>query len=65
VQAEIADLKRLPNSLLVLDSAEPCASLVERAVARAQNSQADLTVVTVEPRFVRAAGLPPDGPGTE
>jgi nucleotide-binding universal stress UspA family protein len=57
-------MKRFKQVLLVLDPLEPCVSLVERAVTFAENSQADLTVASVLPRFVVAAGLPPDGPIT-
>ena len=57
-------MKRFSRILLVLDPLEPCVSLVERAVAFAENSQSDLTVVSVLPPFVVAAGLPPDGPIT-
>ena len=57
-------MRRFTRILLVLDPLEPCVSLVERAVAFAKNSQADLTLAAVVPRFVLAAGLPPDGPIT-
>jgi nucleotide-binding universal stress UspA family protein len=57
-------MKHFRQILLVLDPLEPCVSLVERAVAFAENSQADLTVASVLPRLVVAAGLPGDGPIT-
>lgn len=57
-------MKRFKQILLVLDPLEPCVSLVERAVTFAENSQADLTVASVLPRLVLAAGLPAEGPIT-
>ena len=57
-------MRRFKKILLVVDTVDPCATLVERAVAFAQNHQADLTVASVVPRFVLAAGLPPNGPIT-
>ena len=57
-------MKRFNNILLVLDPATPCASLVERAAAVAENNQANLKIVAVVPQFVLAAGLPSDGPVT-
>lgn len=57
-------MKRFNSILLVLDPAKPCASLVERAVAVAENNQANLKIVAVVPQFVLAAGLPMDGPVT-
>lgn len=57
-------MKRFDDILLVLDPAKPCASLVERAVAVAENNQANLKIVAVVPQFVLAAGLPMDGPVT-
>jgi nucleotide-binding universal stress UspA family protein len=58
---EVTNVKRFDNILLVLDPAKPCASLVERAVAVAENNQASLKIVAVVPQFVLAAGLPLDG----
>jgi universal stress protein E len=57
-------MKRFKRILLALDPAEPCAALLERTVALAESNQADLTLVSVMPRFVLAAGLPADGPIT-
>lgn len=57
-------MKRFKKVLLVVDTVEPCATLVERAVAFARNNQADLTVASVVPRLVLGAGLPSDGPIT-
>jgi nucleotide-binding universal stress UspA family protein len=57
----VTNVQRFDNILLVLDPAKPCASLVERAVAVAENNQASLTIVAVVPRLVLAAGLPLDG----
>ena len=57
-------MKRFNNFLRVLDQAKPCALLVERAVAVAENSQANLQVVAVVPKLVLASGLPLDGPVT-
>ncbi len=57
-------MKRFNKILLVVDPTEPCVPLMERSVAFAENSQAALTVVSVVPRVVVAAGLPEDGPVT-
>ena len=57
-------MKRFDDILLVLDPAKPCAALVERAVAVAENNQASLKIVAVVPQVVLAAGLPLNGPVT-
>ncbi len=61
---EVSNMKRFNKVLLALDPTEPCAPLMERAVTFAENSQAELKVVAVVPRFILAAGFPPNGPVT-
>lgn len=55
-------MKRFKSILLVVDPADPCVALLERAVAVAEGNQADLKIVVVVPRFVLAHGLAEQGP---
>lgn len=54
-------MKQFKNILFVIDPREHCRAVLERAVALAENNQAELTVVDVVPLIPVAYGLPEGG----
>ena len=54
-------MKPFENILFVVNPEEPCALVLERTVALAENNQAALTVVDVLPRLALGAGGPEAG----
>ncbi|MES9946802.1 MAG: universal stress protein [Candidatus Thiodiazotropha sp.] len=57
-------MKRFKNILCVVDPERECKPALERAVALAENNQANLTVITVAPSISTVIGTPKDRPIT-
>jgi len=55
-------MQRFKRILCVIDPGQRADTVLERAVALAQNNQADLSVVTVVPQMTAGIGMPDGGP---